>query len=169
EPRTWEDDQASFDFEADKITPKNLEVLDAFMRLPSMKYHQAVRPVHLSENGFNSRDYSAASLSDQAAGMAMAWKKIQGLSSIKLWHYHNWIDNRHEGGLRIGLRRFPDDPDEPLGKKPIWYLYQSLGTDREDVAAMPFLQNIGIASWEEVTRHREIHQPSDFHAPSSRR
>lgn len=149
-PRTWEDEQATFSFESKKITPKNLEVLDAFMKQPSMLYQGKVRPVHLSENGFNSPDYSEKSLADQAAGMALAWKKIQPLSSIESWQYHNWIDNRGEGGLKIGLRKFPDEPGDPLGKKPIWLLYQALGTPREDALAAPYLKTIGVNSWEEV-------------------
>jgi len=112
--------------------------------------------VHLSENGFNSKDYSEKELTDQAAGMALAWKKIQPLSSIESWQYHNWIDNRHEGGLRIGLRKFPDEPGDPLGKKPIWHLYQALGTDREDEACAPYLPVIGIKSWEEILHRGEI-------------
>lgn len=151
-PRTWEDSQATSTFDTAKITPKNLEVLDAWMKTPAMLYHGKVRPVHLSENGFNSKDYSETALAEQAAGMALAWKKISSLSSIESWQYHNWIDNRHEGGLRIGLRRYPDDEQEPLGKKPIWHLYQALGTDRENEACAPYLKVIGLSSWDEVTR-----------------
>lgn len=151
-PRTWEDGQATSSFDTAKITPKNLEVLDAYMKSAALLYQGKVRPVHLSENGFNSKDYSDSVLAEQAAGMALAWKKISGLSSIESWQYHNWIDNRHEGGLRIGLRRFPDDKEDPLGKKPIWHLYQALGTDREDEACAPYLKVIGISSWDEVTR-----------------
>lgn len=154
-PRTWEDHQVTFDFETPKITPRNLEVLDAYMKTPDLLYHGKVRPVHLSENGFNSPDYSAKSLEDQAAGMALAWKKIDRLSSIEQWQYHNWIDNRSEGGLRIGLRKFPDETGDPLGKKPIWHLYKALGTSDEDRAAGPYLKTIGIASWNEVI-YREI-------------
>lgn len=153
-PRTWEDGQASFSFGSEKITPKNLEVLDAFMKQPAFRYRGEVRPVHLSENGFNSKDYSEKELADQAAGMALAWKKIGALSSIQSWQYHNWIDNRHEGGLKIGLRRFPDDADDPLGKKPIWHLYRDLGTEREDEAARPYLKTIGLRDWSEVQQLR---------------
>lgn len=153
-PRTWDDDQATFSFESHKITPKNLEVLDAYMKQPALLYQGKVRPVHLSENGFNSKDYSPKALEDQAAGMALAWKKMAALSSIESWQYHNWIDNRGEGGLRIGLRKFPDEPGDPLGKKPIWHLYQALGTPREDEMAAPCLKTIGISSWDEVI-HRE--------------
>lgn len=149
-PRTWEDEQATFDFNSAKITPRNLEVLDAYMKLPALRYRGQVRAVHLSENGFNSKDYSPKALEDQAAGMALAWKKMDRLSSIESWQYHNWIDGRWEGGLKIGLRKFSDDPDDPLGRKPIWYLYQALGTPQEDAVAAPYLKTIGISTWDEV-------------------
>lgn len=155
-PRTWEDNQATFDFNTAKITPKNLEVLDAYMKQPALLYQEKVRPVHLSENGFNSKDYSPKQLEDQAAGMALAWKKIAGLSSIESWQYHNWIDNRGEGGLRIGLRKFPDEPGDPAGPKPIWHLYQALGTPEEDRRAEPYLKTIGIRSWDEILHRGAI-------------
>lgn len=153
-PRAWEDEQATFSFETDKITPRNLEILDAYMKQPQLLYQNKVRPVHLSENGFNSKDYSEKSMEDQAAGMAMAWMKMKSLSSIESWQYHNWIDNRSEGGLRIGLRKFPDEPGDPLGKKPIWHLYQALGAPQEESATAPYLKTIGISSWSEII-HRE--------------
>ncbi|MCU0794933.1 MAG: DUF5722 domain-containing protein [Akkermansiaceae bacterium] len=156
QPRTWEDHQATYRYDSPKITPKNLEVLDAWMKEPERLYRGKVRPVHLSENGFNSKDYSAQALEDQAAGMAYAWKKIQGLSSIEAWQYHNWIDNRNEGGLRIGLRKFPDEPGDPYGKKPIWHLYQALGTPREDEVAAPYLKTIGIPNWDSVSRPNPV-------------
>lgn len=149
-PRTWEDGQATFSFDSEKVTPKNLEVLDAFMKQAALRYRGEVRPVHLSENGFNSKDYSEKELADQAAGMALAWKKMAALSSIQSWQYHNWIDNRHEGGLKIGLRKFPDEPGDPLGKKPIWELYRALGTPDEDKAARPYLEVIGVKDWAAV-------------------
>jgi hypothetical protein len=121
----------------------------AYMKQPRLLFRGKVRPVHLSENGFNSPDYSAKSLEDQAAGMALAWKKMAKLSSIKSWQYHNWIDNRGEGGLKIGLRKYPDDKSDPLGKKPIWLLYKALGTPDEDRACAPYLKTIGIKSWNE--------------------
>lgn len=149
-PRTWEDADATFRFDSPKITPHNIEVLDAWMKRPEMRYRGETRPVHLSENGFNSPDYSPKSLTDQAAGMAYAWNKILPLDTIQVWHYHNWIDNRSEGGLRIGLRRFPDDETDPHGPKPIWHLYQALGTPREKDASAPYLPVIGIQSWQEI-------------------
>lgn len=153
-PRTWEDAQATFSFQSKKITPKNLEVLDAYMRQPHFLYQKTVRPIHLSENGFNSKDYSEKQLEDQAAGMAYVWRKMAALPSIESWQYHNWIDNRREGGLRIGLRKFPDEPGDPLGKKPIWHLYKALGTPEEDAVAAPYMKTIGITDWDDVL-HRD--------------
>jgi hypothetical protein len=150
-PRVWEDDQATASMDTPKITFKNIEVLDRWVNQPRAMYlgkHR--RTVHLSEQGLNSRDYSEKSLRDQAAGMAYAWKKVKNLDSIEVFHYHNWIDHPAEGGLRIGLRKFPDDPGEPLGKKPIWHVYRALATEGEDAAVDFAKKVIGIRDWSEV-------------------
>ena len=157
DPRVWADNEVSFTFDTPKITFKNLEVLDAWVRQPRARYlGKTLRMVHLTEQGLNSPDYSEKSLQEQAAGMAYAWNKFKNLSSIAVFDYHNWIDNRGEGGLRIGLRRFPDDKDQPLGKKPIWYVYQALGTDREAEATAFAKAIIGINGWSEIRHHGEI-------------
>lgn len=154
EPRVWEDNEVTFAFDTPKITFKNLEVLDAWVKQPAMRYlGKQIRTVHLTEQGLNSKDYSAQALQDQAAGMAYAWNKYKTLDAIEVFHYHNWVDNRGEGGLRIGLRRFPDDTSDPNGKKPIWFVYQALGTDKEDTVTAPYKTLIGIKSWAEA-RHR---------------
>lgn len=151
EPKAWLDRQATFDFGTPLITFKNLEVLDAWVRVQAHRYlGRQVRSVHLTEQGPNSRDYSRQALAEQAASMAYVWKKICGLKSIEGFQFHNWIDNRREGGLRIGLRRFPDDAEEPLGPKPIWHVYRALGTPEEDAACAFALPIIGVKSWEEV-------------------
>jgi hypothetical protein len=150
-PRVWEDNQATASMDTAKITFKNIEVLDRWVNQPRTMYlGKHGRTVHLSEQGLNSRDYSEKSLREQAAGMAYAWKKIKNLDSIEVFHYHNWTDHRDEGGLRIGLRKFPDDRDEPLGKKPIWQVYRALGTDGEDAAVDFAKQVIGIRDWSEM-------------------
>ncbi len=152
-PRTWEDTMTTFDLNTPLITPRNIEVLDAWTRQPQTFYRgQKPRSIFLSEQGFNSIDYSEKSLAEQAAGMAYVWKKIERLDSIEAYQYHNWIDNRGEGGLRIGLRKFPDEAGDPLGRKPIWYLLQKLGTPQEDAACEPYLKIVGVSSWDEV-RH----------------
>ena len=156
-PRTWEDTKVSFDMNTPYITFKNIEVLDAWTRQPETFYRgQKTRSIFLSEQGFNSESYSPQALADQAAGLAYAWKKIEPLDSIEAMQYHNWIDNRGEGGLRIGLRKFPDEPGAPLGKKPIWSLYQKLGTPEEDAACEPYKRIVGVSDWKEVQHKGQI-------------
>ena len=84
--------------------------------------------------------------------MAYVWKKLAPLDSITAFQYHNWQDNRHEGGLRIGLRKYPDDKDDPNGKKPIWHVFKALDTPEEDTASAFALPIIGIKDWSEA-RH----------------
>jgi hypothetical protein len=156
-PRVWEDNKPTFTFDTPQITFKNIEVLDAWVRQPRVMFlGTQVRTVHLTEQGLNSRDYSPASLRDQAAGMAYAWAKIKDLPTIEAFDYHNWVDNRGEGGLRIGLRRFPDDAEQPLGKKPIWSVYQAAGTGREAEVFEPYKAAIGVKDWAEVRYRGEI-------------
>lgn len=151
DPRVWADNEAIFTFDTPKITYKNLEVLDAWVKQPRARFlGKTLRTVHLTEQGLNSMDYTEKSLTEQAAGMAYAWNKYKDLSTIEVFDYHNWVDNRGEGGLRIGLRRFPDDSAEPLGKKPIWYVYQALGTPGEAEATAFAKPIIGITDWSEV-------------------
>ncbi len=155
-PRVWEDNEVKFSFDTPKITFKNLEVLDAWMKQPRTLFNGRPRIVHLTEQGLNSMDYSEKSLQDQAAGMAYTWQKLKHLDTIKAFDYHNWVDNRGEGGLRIGLRRFPDDADEPLGKKPIWFVFQALDTDNEAATIAFAKPMVGVQNWDEVWHRAAI-------------
>ncbi len=133
------------------ITFKNLEVLDKWIKQPENFYLSSQkRTVWLSENGTNSRSYSEQDLAEQAAGFAYAWKKMKKLDAIDAFQWHNWMDGRGEFGLRIGLRKYPDDENDPAGKKPVWYLYQAADTPNEDKIFEPYKQIIGIRDWAEV-------------------
>ena len=91
-------------------------------------------------------------MKEQAAGFAYAWKVMKNLDGIDGFQWHNWMDNRHEGGLRIGLRRFPDDQDDPAGRKPVWYVYQAADTEQENEVFAPYLEVIGIQNWSEISK-----------------
>ncbi len=158
EPKTWNDSKATFSMNTPLVTFKNLEVLDSWIKKAENRYQGNVkRTLWLSENGTNSRTYGETDLKEQAAGFAWAWKKMKTLDGIDAFQWHNWIDNRREFGLRIGLRRFPDDEAQPGGRKPVWFLYQAAGTDQEDQVFEPYKQVIGISSWEEVRYNGEIY------------
>jgi len=104
----------------------------------------------LSENGTNSRTYSEQDLKEQAAGFAYTWKKMKTLDGIDGFQWHNWFDNRGEGGLRIGLRRFPDDETDPGGAKPVWYVFKAADTPNENAVFDQYKGIIGIKDWKEA-------------------
>jgi hypothetical protein len=159
EPKTWNDKQVDFTFNTPLITFKNIEVLDAWIKKPEVLYKGKIkRTLWLSENGTNSRTYSQQDLAEQAAGFAYAWKKIEVLNGIDGFQWHNWIDNRAEGGLRIGLRRFPDDEENPGGTKPVWEVYKAADTKNENVVFDQYKDIIGIKSWDEVQYKAAIKQ-----------
>jgi hypothetical protein len=157
EPKSWLDKKVDFTFNTPLITYKNIEVLNAWVEQPETLYlGKHKRVIHLSEQGTNSMDYSDQSLKEQAAGMAYAWKKMKDLENIEAFQYHNWMDHRGEGGLRIGLRRFPDAEEDPAGKKPVWYVFRDMGTEREDESFEFAKEIIGIENWDEVIYKGEI-------------
>lgn len=151
EPKSWLDTKVDFTYNTQQITFKNLEVLDAWIKQKRALYQgKTKRTLYLSEQGPNSKDYSTPALLEQAAGMAYAWKKMEDLEGIDAFQFHNWQDNRIEGGLRIGLRRFPDDEEKPGGTKPVWDVFQALETDKEEEVCAFAKDLIGIDTWEEV-------------------
>lgn len=151
EPKTWLDKQVDFTFNTQLITFANLEVLNAWIKLPQVLYKGKIkRTLWLSENGTNSKTYSDQDLKEQAAGFAFTWKKMEKLDGIDGFQWHNWFDNRGEGGLRIGLRRFPDDEKDPGGPKPVWYVFKAADTPAESAVFDPYKEVIGIKDWKEV-------------------
>lgn len=151
EPKTWLDKQVDFTFNTPLITFSNLEVLNAWIKLPEALYQGKIkRTLWLSENGTNSKSYSDQDLAEQAAGFAYTWKKIEQLDGIDGFQWHNWFDHRNEGGLRIGLRRFPDDETSPGGTKPVWHLFKAADTKNENEFFDPYKKIIGIDNWRQV-------------------
>ena len=151
EPKSWLDDQATFDYDTPQITFKNLEVLDAWIKQPRALYQGKIkRTVFLSEQNPNSKDYSEEALREQAAGMAYAMKKLEACDGIDAYQMHGWFDQRAEGGLRIGVRRVMDDDTDPGGRTPAWFVFQAFGTDREDEVFEFAKDIIGIDDWDQV-------------------
>lgn len=102
-PSFWVNDtQATYSMTTRYITFKNLEVIDAWIKQKENLYKGTTKRVlFLSEQGTNSPSYSQTDLALQAAGGAWAWKKISKLDGIDAMQWHNWADNKAEGGLRI--------------------------------------------------------------------
>ena len=150
-PRTWEDTLATAAFDTRYITPKNIEVLDAYLHQDPFLYDGAVRTVLLSEQGFHTPDYSDASLRDKAAAIAYTWEKILPLASVETFHYHRWVDHPLEGGLKVGLRTLPE-PGKPFGerKEPAFSVFSALETEDHADAIQPLKTILGIDCWSEI-------------------
>lgn len=151
-PEFWKNDtRSTYDENSSYCTFKNLEVVDHWIRQKENMYKGSTKRIlFLSENGTNSPSYSDSDMALQAAGAAWALKKVYALEGIDAIQWHNWMDNRYESGLRIGLRKFSDEASDPSGIKPVWYVYQAAGTSSETTVFAPYLQTIGINSWEET-------------------
>lgn len=150
-PRTWEDSSTTNSFDSPYITPKNIEVLDAYLHQPQFLHDGAVRTVILSEQGYHTPDYSESSMLDKAAAIAYTWAKITELESVESFHYHRWVDHPKEGGLKVGLRTLPS-PDKPFGerKEPAFTLFSKLETPQQEAEAAPLKAIIGIEYWSDI-------------------
>ncbi len=151
-PRLWENDtESTYSMDTKYVTFSNLEVIDAWIRDPEHFYKGSTkRLLFLSENGTNSPSYSEEDLRDQAAGACWAWKKVEALEGIDAIQWHAWIDDRGEFGLRIGLRRYPDDEEAPGAAKLAWKVWEAADTGREEEVFAPYLPVMGLSDWSEI-------------------
>lgn len=150
-PRTWEDTQATASFDTRYITPKNIEVLDAYLHQTRFLHDGKVRTVLLSEQGYHTPDYSESSMRDKAAAIAYTWEKILPLPSVESFHYHRWVDHPLEGGLKVGLRTLPE-PGKPFGdrKEPAFSVFSALETEAHSQTLEAYKEVIGIEHWSAI-------------------
>lgn len=151
-PSFWVNDtQATYSMTTRYITFKNLEVIDAWIKQKENLYKGTTKRVlFLSEQGTNSPSYSQTDLALQAAGGAWAWKKVSKLDGIDAIQWHNWADNKAEGGLRIGLRTFAEGNVSNLTPKPVWYVWKAAGTAEEDSVFDQYKTTLGISDWDSI-------------------
>lgn len=151
-PSFWVNDtQATYSLTTRYITFKNLEVIDAWIKQKENLYKGTTKRVlFLSEQGTNSPSYSESDLTLQAAGGAWAWKKVSKLDGIDAIQWHNWADNKAEGGLRIGLRTFAEGSVSNLTPKPVWYVWKAAGTAEEDSVFDQYKTTLGISDWDSI-------------------
>ena len=149
EPKTWIDSKATPSKDTHYITFKNLEVIDAWIKLKDNLYQGTTkRGLWLSENGTNSPTYSDKDLREHAAGCVYAFKKINKLDGIDAVAWHRWVDHPTEGGLLMGLRKL-DDATNLAAKKPAFEVFAKLNTDREDELD-EYLHDVGVSSWDDI-------------------
>lgn len=152
QPKFWINDAlATNERDSKYVTFKNLEIINEWILRPEHKYKGTLkRKLFLSENGTNSPSYTETELANQAAGGAWAWKKTNALPGIDAFMWHNWMDNRSEYGLRIGLRYYIDEESNPGGPKPVWHVWKAADTPDEDAVFAPYLDVIGIEQWKDI-------------------
>ncbi|MEI6714319.1 MAG: DUF5722 domain-containing protein [Verrucomicrobiota bacterium] len=150
-PAAWNDSKAIFSFDTPLITPKNIEVLDAYLHQPRFLYQgKILRSVMLSEQGFHTKDYSETEQRLQAAAFVYTWHKIRPLETIICFQNHRWIDHGGEGGLKLGVRTLAE-PGKPFGDKKLsWLVYQALDTPKEESETAFAKEVIGVKDFAEI-------------------
>lgn len=128
DPDTWNDRDVTSDFETPYITPKNLEVLPAYLAQARFLFRgKTPRAILFSEQGFNTPTLSEEDQRRQVAGLIYTFRKLPSLPTVEAWHLHRYQDMPDgEGGLRLGLL------DEHGGRKLGWHAYAAIGTEREE-------------------------------------
>ena len=132
DPRSWRDNLAYNDLTTTPlITFKNIEIIDQWIHSKELLFQGKPRVLMLTEQNPNSVDYSEREQMMQAVSLCYIWQKIKSIDSIEAYIAHCWIDNHTEGGLKTGLRKYPNDLEDPCGKKDSWYAYKDFGTEKE--------------------------------------
>ncbi len=152
----WTDTQVSNDINSTPlITPKNIELLDTYMRLKTSLYKGLkVRSLMFTEQGVNvGSGTDATTLSNQAAGVAYFWKKFSRLPSLEAVQYHRRVDNSTIFPVNFGLwtsNAASTAPEKQDFKKPSWNVWQAAGTGTETSAFAFALPIIGVSNWEQT-------------------
>ncbi|MCA1964713.1 MAG: DUF5722 domain-containing protein [Prosthecobacter sp.] len=125
-PDTWLDAGLTDDFDTPYITPKNIQVLPAFLSQPRFLHEGRPRGILLSEQGFNTPTLSLEDQQRQAAGLLYVFDKIRAFPVIEAFHLHRYHDMPvQEGNLRLGI--ITETGAHKLG----WQVYQDINTERE--------------------------------------
>ncbi len=157
-PDFWHDKTAEYCLETGRITFKNLEVLDVWLRLPRMLHRGAPRPVILSEQGFNSKETDESEQLQRAA-YCLAYQKALEIPLIEAFILHAHVDNRDEFGLNLGLWRrdkHSDEASRPLSPKPIYEAFRDIdGPDGAQIIEQA-REFIGADVWDAALQTKEI-------------
>ncbi len=122
-PDTWNDANVTSDFDTPYITPKNLEVLPAYLAQPPFLFRDKPRGILLSEQGFNTPTLNIEDQKRQVAGLIYVFRKLAKLPAIEAYHLHRYQDMPdREGGLRLGI--ITETGEHKLG----WDAYKAIGT-----------------------------------------
>ena len=115
------------DFDTPYITPKNLEVLPAYLAQDRFLFQgKTPRAILFSEQGFNTPTLSEEDQRRQVAGLIYTFRKLRQMPTVEAWHLHRYQDMpAGEGGLRLGI--LDDQGVRKLG----WHAYAAIGGEEE--------------------------------------
>ncbi|MCA9231123.1 MAG: hypothetical protein KDA57_10750 [Planctomycetales bacterium] len=149
EPRFWNDATAEPTEDTPRITFKNLEVLTTYLGKRELLYEGKPRRIILSEQGFHTPEGPEGE-AIQAAAYCYAYRKVEALEGIDAFILHRHVDHPHEGGLRLGLRRYDPGASEPRPKKKIYDCFRAADTSEWRSAFEFALPLVDIDDWDEL-------------------
>lgn len=133
-PDFWNDRAPNFTWSTPKITFKNMEVLPDYLSREELLYDGAPRRIIFSEQGFNSQQGALRELTERqaAAAYCLAYLKARAIETCDLFTHHAYLDNPHEFGLNLGIRRYDASVHDHVGeKKPIYESIMDMDSPRE--------------------------------------
>lgn len=151
EPRFWNDQSALQTPDTPRITFKNLEVLTQYLQREELLFEGKPRRVILSEQGFHTPDGPDGE-AIQAAAYCAAYRKVAALDGVDAFILHRHVDHPHEGGLRLGLRRFLPGEREPRPAKLIYECFRRADGPGWEGAFQFALPIVGIDKWEKIVQ-----------------
>ena len=147
DPQFWEDASATHSPAAERVTPRNLDVLYAELEREELRFAGAPRRVLFSEQGFHCPE-GAAGERLQAAALAALWRLVGEESRVDGFVLHRHVDHAHEGGLRLGLwARRADSVCAPERRRLAWEVWRACDTEDEARAHAFALDVLGVESW----------------------
>lgn len=153
QPRTWNDPSVRFDYDTPFITPRNIEVLPAYLDQPRLRYlGKQPRAILLSEQGCSSPTLSKEDQKVQAAGIVYMYLRMKQLPTVEAFHYHAFKDSPEVEHVRLGL------VDENLKPKFAWKVYQALGTIGEGDAIKFAFEIMDAEARQSMTSVRRVNQ-----------
>ena len=154
DPRFWLDSTATFSFDTQRITFKNIEVLSVFLRQDEFLYQGKPRRIILSEQGFHT-PAGPDGEKIQAACYAYAYYKISHIQGIDAFMYFTHVSSTDpmSAGLDLGLCK-AGPGGKPIfvagSQKYIWDIFRQADTpiwEKTFEFAKPI---IGIKDWKEA-------------------
>lgn len=133
-PDFWHDRTAEFTFDTPRITFRNMEVLPAYLAQERLLYRGTPRRIIFSEQGFNSQAGPLQAVTEEMgeAGYVLAYLKARAIPTVDMLTHHAYIDNPHEFGLNLGVRRYEPHTADHVGQaKPIYEAMRDMDTEQE--------------------------------------